>query len=471
MARRPFGRRQREATSQELVATGAAGAYGTDPIDGDRGFVLAGSGGREQPIWTTEKQRAYSLAAYRANPMARAIVETYSSFCVGDSGVGVECDDPAVRQVVMDFWNDPRNAIGRNQALFFRDWLLMGEHIWEYLVGATTGGVQVCPISPSSIDGVELERGNPLWPSALHIRGGGSLAIARPDDFTGLRSGAASYTASWRASVFDRRGTPFLGPTLDDLDAYAAVLSNLVDRTALSRYMSMQVIVDGEQADVDDYIARRGGLHVPRSGSIEVTNTKVDIKPLTISSGSFEDTNTALSVLTNVASGSGLSKTWLSESEGANRATATSMAEPIRRRVGGVQNEWLDIMTDHCRFVVDRAVAAGRLPYALEQQDLNGDILKVTPASLVRVTGPRIAVDDSQTTATVMVNLATAIKGMIEAQVLTKEAGALAVQAAWSQFVGRPFPASLAAAATLAPEQSKDDLQEAAHQGRLFLVS
>lgn len=459
-----------EATNQELVASGAAGGYGVDPIDGDRGYVKLGTSSRDQPTWTTEKQRAFSLAAYRANPMGRAIVDTYTSFCVGDSGVAPECDDPTVAAVVHEFWHNPRNGIAANAELLFRDWMLMGENIWEYMVGAS-GAVLINPISPSAIEGVTLERGNPLWHDTLVVRGGTTLRVARPDDFTGIRTGNVGYHPSWRAVITDRRGTPFLGPILDDLDAYAAVLSNLVDRTALSRYLAMHVVIDGEQEDVDDYIERRGGLHVPRSGSVEVTNKKVDIRPINLQSGSFEDTNTSLSVLTNVASGSGLAKTWLAESEGANRATSMSMAEPVRRRVGGVQNEWLGILTAHVRYAVDQAVAVGRLPRTIPQRTLDGDTIDVTPAELVRVVGPKIAAADSNTTATVMVNLGTAISSMIDAGVLTKEAGAVAVQAAWAQFVGRPFPASLAVSATIAPEQSKDDIQEAAEQGRLFLVS
>jgi len=75
------GDRATEATLEQLVVSGAAGGqYAVDPIDGDQGFRRAGSGSREVPQWTLEKQRAYSVAAYRLNPMARAIIDTYTSF-------------------------------------------------------------------------------------------------------------------------------------------------------------------------------------------------------------------------------------------------------------------------------------------------------------------------------------------------------------------------------------------------------
>jgi hypothetical protein len=468
-----FGR-AKESTPQEVVASGAAGAYGVDPIDGDRGYVQLGTSGRDQPRWTTEKQRAYSIASYRANPMARAIIDTYTSFCVGDSGVKPECDDPQVRVVVDEFWNDPRNRVGQLQPLLFRDWMLMGENIWEYMVGATTGIVRYSPISPSRVTGVELERGNPLWFDTLKVTAHEEpLQVVRIDDISGLRVGRVGYFPSWRALITDRRGTPFLAPALDDLDAYAAVLSNLVDRTALARYLSMQITVEGEQADVDKYVEQRGGMHIPRSGSVEVTNEKIKITPLQITSGSFEDTNTALSVLTNVASGSGLAKTWLAESEGANRATSMSMAEPVRRRVGGVQNEYLEIMGEHCRYAVDQAVAVGRLPRLMPRKDLGGATVMVPPSQMVRVVGPQIAAADANVTATVMMNLATGITDLVASKVLSKEAAAICVQKAWEQFVGRSFPPGLAVdGALLDPDLTAPEVEASVTEGRLIsLVS
>src|SRR5438046_1778533 len=99
--------RATEASLEQLVVSGAAGGqYAVDPIDGDVGFRRAGSGDRETPQWTLEKQRAYSVAAYRLNPMARAIIDTYTSFAIGDSGLSIQCTNDDVRAVVMEFWND-----------------------------------------------------------------------------------------------------------------------------------------------------------------------------------------------------------------------------------------------------------------------------------------------------------------------------------------------------------------------------
>lgn len=451
-----FPSRVAEATPQQLVATGASGSgYVQDPVDGDYGYMKVGGGGpREQPWWTTTKARAFTIAGWRANPMARAVIDTYTSFCVGDSGVSIECDVPEVRDVLDEWWEDPRNQLDnpRRQTLMCRDWLLHGEFVNEMLVGPETGVVRFSPIDPDRIQRVELLDGNPLWHKELWLKGRDEpLDIVNVDDFTGLRTGRVIFLPSWQATLTDTRGTPFLQPILDDLDAYQEVLSNLVDRTKLARYFVWDVNVDGTQDDVDAFVKARGGLHVPRSATVEAHNNKVTWTAKTVDTGSFEDTNTAQSLLTNVAGGAGLAKTWLAESDGANRATALSMAEPVRRRVGGVQNDWLGNLSEFAKFVVDQAVAVGRLPRLVQITNERGEPVMVRPSRTVRVKGPEIAGADAQVASTIFLNLSTALDQMVATGVLSKPAATVAVQKAWEQLVGQPWRPSLAAGADSAP--------------------
>ena len=463
MARRSLfvPRRMTEASPNQLVATGAAGAYGLDPVDGDSGYTQVGAARREQPIWTLERQRSYSIAAYRSNPMARAIIDTYVAFVVGDSGVGLQCNNELVHEVANAFWTDPRNRLGAIQEALLRDHMLMGESIIEMMVGSTTGVTRFSPIDPSRVTGVELDRGNPLWPSRLLLGQDNSIDIVQVDDVTGLRHGTAHMFTSWKALISDRRGVPFLGPILDQLDAYDQVLNNLIDRTALARYLVWDVEIDGTQTDVDEFVKRRG-MHVPPSGTIEVHNKDVKWETKTAQTGSFEDTNTLSSVLTNISGGAGLAKTWLSDPEGANRATSLTMAEPVRRRVGGVQNIWMSYMTELVRFAVDQAVAYGRIPMMVESTNSNtGAITQIRASETVTVGGPAIAAADSSVTASVMLNLAQALDGLVTTGVLSKEASAVAAEKAWEQFTGVPFRKDLAINPDQSPAEATAVVQEA----------
>lgn len=438
--------RQTEATTAQVAATGAAGWAGSDDVDPHTGFrrIGGGPGGRPVPYWTHERARTWSIAGYRANPMVKAIIDTYTSFCVGDSGLTVQCGHAETRAVVEAFYADRRNRQPGSD-IWLRDHLLMGETLIEPLVGAMSGRVRLSVIDPTRISGVTLDRGNPLWPATVVLDaagdGLGELAIIDIDDLTGRRTGDVEFWASWQALLTDTRGYPFLGPILDWLDAYDQVVWNLIDRTALARHLVFDVTVEGGQQELDEYLRLRGHNGAPRSGTVEFHNDKVKWEPKAVDVGSFEDTNTAKTILTSVAGGAGLAKTWLADAEDANRATSITMAEPVRRRVGGVQNVWLGYQTEFSRYVVDKAVEAGRLPAEVLAPGA-GDA-KVNPAELVTITGPEIAAADAQVTAQVLVELAQGVSEMRAANLLSQSAAEVLVRKAWEDYAGIPYQAEL----------------------------
>jgi len=442
-------RRAVEATAQQIVTSGAAAGTGwnRDPLDGDGGWKPAGSRGRPVPDWTLERSRMFSVASYRTNPMARAIIDTYTSFCVGDSGVTFQATNPQVREVVEEFWNDPRNNVGAGQELALRSCLLLGETFRELMVGEISGAVRYSPIDPSAVVDVRCHKGNPLWPERIFYRMEAvdqSLPVAAVDDATGLRDGRAMFWAPFRALETDVRSMPFMSPILDWLDSYDTVLSNLIDRTALARYMVWDVTIEGDQDAVDNYIASRGGTHIPPSGAVEMHNAAVKWEAKNAQTGSYEDTNANRSVLTMIAGGAGLAKTWLAEPEDANRATSLTMAEPVRRRVGGVQALWLSYQTEMTRFAVDRAVAAKRLPRMVAATDpRTGQSYDIKASDSVIVTGPEVAAADAQITAQVLLNLSTGLQHLVDSRVLTPDAAAVAARKAWEDYMGIPYSADL----------------------------
>lgn len=230
---------------------------------------------------------------------------------------------------------------------------------------------------------------------------------------------------------------------LDDLDDYDQVLSNLVDRTALARYLFADVTYEGASPEmIQQYIAERGG-RAPASGGIEVHNEKISWDLKNVAVGAYEDTNTSRTILTSVAAGVGLSKVWLSEPEDAGRASAMSMAEPVRRRVGAVQNGNLRIPEEMVRFAVDQAVGVNRLPAMVPVRVEGGAEIQVPAARTVTVTGPQVAAADAKISAQVLVNLAQAFEKMKAAGVITDEAAKAATKKAWEDLMGVPYRAEL----------------------------
>lgn len=461
-------RRIVEATPEQIIASGAAaGSYGVDPLDGDFGYRRAGRSSREVPYWTREKAVTGSVAAYRTNPMARAVIDTYTAFCVGDSGVSWECTNPDVSKVVEEFWNDPRNKMGQGQDLAMRSQMLMGEQLLEMMVGQNSGVVRYCPLDPVTISKVNLYKSNPEWPESVELGNNAAagvdgiedrtLKIVAVNDSTGLREGDALFWTPFKTLNTDVRSMPFLMPVLDWLDNYDIILSNLMDRTALARYLVWTVKVAGGQDQVDNYVNARGGVHIPPSGTIEVHNESVEWTPRTVPSNADEDSVASKGALTLIAGGAGLARTWLADPEDANRATSLTMAEPVRRRVGGVQKVWLEQQTEWVRFVVDRAVAARRLKPMVEASDpKTGQTYEVPASQTVTVTGPAIAAADATITAQILLNLSTAVTGLVQTELLSPDAAKVLVRKAWEGFAGVPYRAELDS-----PNANPDDVAQA----------
>ncbi len=439
--------RATEATVEQLIGSGALAGMSTgyDPLGEPGPWRRVGTLNREIPWWTHEKARANSVAAYRVNAMAKAIIDTYTSFCVGDVGVSYQCTNPDVKEIVDEFWNDPRNNMGGVQELLFRDGMIMGETCLE-MIEFGGGRVRFAPVPVSGIQDVTLIMGNTMWPDVLlfdnNIRP--NLKVVRINDETGLREGEAFFWAPYKTLTTDIRSMPFLSPIIDWLDSYDTVMSNMIDRTALARYLVWDVTVTGGQDAVDQFIAARGGTSIPRSGTIEVHNESVVWEPKTVSTGAQEDSVAGQSIMTLIAGGAGLSKTWLAEPEGANRATSLSMAEPVRRRVQGVQRQWLAQMQELVRFVVDRAVANGKIPAEVTSVDeKTGQEKKIPASQTVTVTGPEVAAADSQITAQVLLNLSTGLQNLVGTGSLSAKAGEVAARKAWEDYVGIPYTADL----------------------------
>lgn len=455
LAARAQRRRAAEGIADSVAASGAVGGYGDE--DGYR-YRGSAQGGRPVPNWTLERARMFSVHAYRVNPMARAIIDTVTAFAVGDTGVRLEVGDPAVRVYAERFWRDPRNRVADLAETLLRGHLLNGETALELLVGETTGVTRFSYVNPAAICRVAPDRGNPLWPGSIHINHDGTetpYAIAWPDDFTGLRTGAVLWRADWRALPDDMRGFPYLGPDLDWLEAYDRTLWNLVDRTALARYFMWDVTVEGDDNDVKKFIADRTTMDAPRSGTIEVHNGRVKWDAKSPTTGAYEDRATSQQILTSIAAGAGLSKVWLAEPEDANRATSITMAEPVRRRVGSVQRLILDFLTELARYAVDQGVAARRIPGMVTTRDEAGHDIEVPAAETVRVFGPEIAAADAQVNAGILLNLATGLAGLTAAGALSEEAARLAARKAWEDYMGVPYRADLDS-----PDTESDELAD-----------
>lgn len=416
----PIERLTRFFSGQDVAATVAASREQealTGGVDPDEELYRAVGAGRRDllgPLLTRAQE--LSVDTYRKNPIGNRIIKIYTTYMAGE-GFAVEAANPEVHETAQEFWTAERNDMDDNHRRFARDFLLFGEA--PHPVAADeTGHTTVGYIDPYTIDHVETDPRNQLILRALILTSGAAgeadpLAIVKREedpfsDNAGLLTGE---TFLW---LHDRigaatRGTPFLLPALDWLDAYDQVLWELLERTKAIRAFFWDVEVDGGQTEIDK-AKKEWGRTAPRSGSVRFRTPGISVDAVQPQIGAYEDVNTARYLLRHLATAAGLSPTWLGDPEDANRSTAEQMDKPVHRALLDVQAQWKKNMTDLTRFAVDRRVAAGMLDRVMERHDQfgrpTGD--RQPAGDLVRVVTPALTDDDVTAAAASLMQVAQA---------------------------------------------------------------
>lgn len=359
-----------------------------------------------------------SIHLYRSNPIANRILKIYTSYMAGE-GFTVEAQNPAVQEVADEFWFAERNQMHRNHRGFARDFLSFGEGIHPVgvdEVGSTTIGF----IDPMSIDHIERSQLNAMILEAVVLSRLGSMSGDTPPLMVVRKQSdpfedeAGLYVGDVFAWLHDRigassRGTPFLLPALDWLDAYDQTLWELLERVKAVRAFFWDVEVEGGATEVEE-AQKLWGTTAPRSGSVRFRSNAMKVEAAQPQIGAYEDVAAARYLLRHIATAAGVAPHWLGDPEDANRATAESMDGPVFRALVEVQSGWRANMTDLMRYVVDQKVAAGilerRMPVFNEQGEETEEILPTH--DLISVITPNITDDDVVAAAGALASIATA---------------------------------------------------------------
>jgi len=362
---------------------------------------------------TLRRAQDLSVALYRGNPLANRIISIYRSFLAGE-GSDVGAENPEVAAVIDDFWTSPRNNLEKHHRDYARDWLLAGEGFHPFAtdeMGNTTVGY----IDPTSVTRIRRDPGNNMVLTTVHVtRGAEDIPleiIRRQTDPT--EPDAGLYVGETTAWLYDRimastRGTPFLLPSLDWLDAYDQVLWEMLERQKALRAHFWKVTVDGGQDEID-LAEKLFGTTAPRSGSVRFVTNAMEVTAESPQLGAYEDAAAARYQHQHIAVGAGLAPHWLGSYEDANRSTAEQMDIPVMRSLTDTQAEWRGNMLQMLHYAVDRKVAAGQLPAVLPRYQngvATGDML---PAhELVTITLPAVSEAKVESAATTLAQVAAA---------------------------------------------------------------
>ena len=344
----------------------------------DASYRRLGAAPRDLQGTTLIKAMDLSVALYRANPLANRIINIYRSFMSG-TGFDISSTSPQVDAVVADLWKGPRNRLDRNHSNYTRDHLLMGEtHL--PVAADETGNLTVGYIDPVTVEKIHRDPTNNMLLTDIEVRAGltpvpETLGIVRmntdptePD--AGLWKGQV---CTW---LFDRiaagtRGTPFLLPVLDWLDAYDQILWELLERQKALRAHFWAVTVQGGDTEVEKARALFGTT-APRTGSVRYQTDAMKIDAVTPSLGTSEDVPAAQYQHRHIAAGVGLAPHWLGDPNDTNRSTAESMDVPVLRSLADTQDEWARNTVELAQVAVDAKVRAGMLASVLPVVDETG---------------------------------------------------------------------------------------------------
>jgi hypothetical protein len=386
---------------RRIIEAGSVGSV--QQLDSDDHLYRGlGTAPRDLPGQTLQKAQELSIALYRANPLANRIINIYRSFLSG-KGFGIGATNPEVDAVVQDYWRSPRNRLDRNHSNYTRDFLLMGE---SHLPAAfdEAGNTTIGFIDPTTVLRVHREPTNNMLLTEIVVRKPDSieeqsLQIMKVSTDP-LDPGAGLWTGETHTWLADRiaastRGTPFLLPALDWLDAYDQVLWEMLERTKAMRAHFWSVKVVGGQREVDEAKALFGTT-TPKTGSVRYSTDAMEIAAVAPQLGTMEDVQAARYHLRHIASGGGLAPHWLGDPEDANRSTAESMDIPVLRSLADMQDEWVANTREMLEVAVDAKVRARMLPAILPAVDERGLVIEGSekPArEHVRIEVPEIEAD------------------------------------------------------------------------------
>lgn len=402
---------------------------------------------------------SYKLADY--NPIARRVANIMKSYTVG-SGVTWEVDEDAenyerIHETLARFWDNPYNKMRLRLPDRVRALSITGEQCWSVAVDSK-GQVKIGYIDPTSIDAVIQDPTNAERPAAVilaikgkdgqplvlkcvacvedpNARGYGRLMAAeegetytfpRPSgELTGTYGGSCFF---WRVNAPSNasRGRPDILASINWIDAYETILANDVDRTDYQTRFTWDVMLAGaDDKKVNERTKQIATKGPPKSGTVNVHNDSETWTAVTPDLHMQDAQAGADLILSFIATGTDLPKTWLNGLMDTNRATAAEMPEPTYMVLEERQTFVQDMLAEVLCFVLDQAEVAGTLP---SRGTLNPEPWPVN------VTMPELVRKDMTPAAAALQSVVTALTTALEGHIIDSGTAQQAITLALQNF-------------------------------------
>lgn len=344
----------------------------------DAGFrrITQSGYGRDLTPPAFDRMQAVAYYLWATNSYAARIVELPKDYIVGE-GFRLVAEDPAVQQVLDDFWSDPVNLMDQTVECFVRELSIFGEQCFYAASNPISGQVRLGYIDPSLISDVEYGTLDGLpgvaiaWPRTVILRRRWNEATERRLEIVhrdenpmsptfGMLTGECFYFAVNRARSA-ARGISDLFKLADLVDGYDKMLFAMMAQVdSLSRFI-WDVTLNGMTApEVTDWLKQNGTP--PRPNSIRAHNEKVTWQAVSPSLNAGDKAEGARLLRQMMAGGAGIPPHWLGDPGDANRAVAGAMGDPAVKTLTARQKLVRFYVEQIAQFVVHRAKSSGVLP-------------------------------------------------------------------------------------------------------------
>ncbi len=353
------------------------------------------TGNPERELISTSQERMIELCywLWETNPMAGWMIDLVVAFVLGE-GLPYEAEDPDVKQILDDFWNNPVNRMTIYFDKHVRELGIFGELLFPATTAGQTGRLYLGYIDPAQIDAVVTDPENVKMIIGVKLKD----TVGKPGrHYQTILPAEADYVLSPTAKAMRKtftdgecfyfsinnvtnspRGRSDLIRVADWLDAYEQFLYDYAEKWPLLNAFVWDLQVDDADPKALDEEMKR---FTKKSGSVYGHNQKVKLQAVTPDLGAV-DANEGARLLRNHILGSrSIPEHWYGGGGDVNRATASEMGEPIFKMLSMRQKIVKYILEDMFTHAIRKARETG---YARLTDEQANNFSVVTPELTAR---------------------------------------------------------------------------------------
>ena len=308
-------------------------------------------------------------------PFGKRIVEILTDYTIG-KGVRVTAKDPAVQEVIDDFWNDEVNQMDDNTEQWSDELTTFGELCVPVAVNRISAKVRAGYIDPMNIDTIQFAEMatsdgtasiNVPWAVRLRREVGEvlqkpMLIVRRQEDVNqanyGKLDGECFYFSINKAKSASR-GFSELCALADWVDLFDQMIFDFGDKVRfLNQFIWHYIFKGADEKRVQEY-KNKLTKDPPRQGGVLVTNDAIEVNALTPDFKGADMAQGAAMVKKYGLGGAGIPPVLMGDGDDANRASSLEMNAPFTKKIMKRQNHLSRCLKQVLDFQIEMAQTAG----------------------------------------------------------------------------------------------------------------